>query len=334
MQKITITAPTLNEALQEVKKRFGEDVAIERTEEINNQVRVTVALFDGEEPILVPSLRKSEKNRIDNPLSAIRMVEEICTEHYLGQDFQDFWLKCLSPYLTLTGINIAESLSECLNFEPQWIRKILCLKPVVFLGSFGVGKTQILAKVAALLKASDRAVEIYNIDTMKTSGQGLLQAYANKLDVPYHFGKEGWKSLQENIKNQTNVIKLIDTQGVNLRNSEDLNWLLAYSQKLIFDPVLIVPCDGCVSLSPDYANFIKKFGVRHIILSKLDVAGSLSLPIRLAWASEVPIAMVNGSPNLSENLQYLNASKLLNALTGAKIAETGSDSVYHSHAGY
>ena len=333
MQKITITAPTLNEALQEVKKRFGEDVAIERTEEINNQVRVTVALFEGEEPILVPSLRKAEKNRIDNPLSAIRMVEEICSSHYLGQDFQDFWLKCLSPYLTLTGINIAESLSECLNFEPQWIRKILSLKPVVFLGSFGVGKTQILAKVAALLKASDRAVEIYNIDTIKTSGQGLLQAYAHKLDVPYYFGQEGWLSLQENIKNQTDVIKLIDTQGVNLKNSDVLNWLLS-AQKFVFDPVLVVPCDGCVSLSPDYVSFIKKFGVRHIILSKLDIAGSLSLPIRLAWSSEVPIAMVNGSPNLSENLQYLNASKLLNALTGAEIAETGSDAISHSHAGY
>ena len=39
-------------------------------------------------------------------------------------------------------------------------------------------------------------------------------------------------------------------------------------------------------------------------------------------------------PNLSENLQYLNASKLLNALTGAEIAETGSDAISHSHAGY
>jgi flagellar biosynthesis GTPase FlhF len=323
MQKITITAPTLNEALQEVKRRFGEDVVIERTEEINNQIRITVTLFDGEEPILVPSLRNTTKNRIDNPLSAIRLVEEICQEHYLGTDFKDFWLKCLSPYLTLTGIDIAESLSECLNFEPQWIRKILSLKPVVFLGSFGVGKTQILAKVAALLKASDRAVEIYNLDTLKTSGQGLLQAYAHKLDVPYYFGKEAWGTLQESIKTQSEAVKLIDTPGVNFRNSEDLNWLISYAQKFVFDPVLIVPCDGCVSLAPDYAKFIKKFGVRHIILSKIDVAGSWSLPIRLAWTSEVPIAMVNESANLSENLQYLNAEKLLNSLnkTGYQLSQ-------------
>jgi len=316
MQKITITAPTLNEALIEVKKRYGEEVAIERTEEINEQVRVTVALFEGDQPIIVPSLKKSEKNLIDNPLSAIKIVEEICGEHYLGQDFQDFWLKRLSPYLTLTGINLSESLSECVNFESQWIRKILSLKPVVFLGSFGVGKTQILAKVAALLKACDRAVEIYNMDTIKTSGQGLLQAYAHKLDVPYYFGKEGWKSLQENIRNQTDVVKLIDTQGVNFSNSKDLDWILTYVEKFVFDPVLVVPCDGCVSLTSNYTNFIKKFGIRHLILSKLDLAGSLSMPVRLAWHSEVPVAMVNSSPNLSENLQYFNASKLLDVLTG------------------
>jgi flagellar biosynthesis GTPase FlhF len=155
MQKITITAPTLKEALSEVKKRYGDDVAIERTEEMKDQVRVTIALFDGDKPIIIPSLKnKEDQNLIDNPLSAVKIVEEICTDHYLGQDFQDFWLKRLSPYLTLTGINIAESLSECVNFEPQWMRKILSIKPVVFLGSYGVGKTQILAKVAALLKAT------------------------------------------------------------------------------------------------------------------------------------------------------------------------------------
>lgn len=325
MQKITITAPTLKDALLEVKNRYGDDVAIERTEEINDQVRVTIALFDGDKPIIVPSLKKTEEqNLVDNPLSAVKIVEEICTEHYLGQDFQDFWLKRLSPYLTLTGINIAESLSECVNFEPQWIRKTLAMKPIIFLGSYGVGKTQILAKVAALLKASDRPVEIYNMDTLKTSGQGLLQAYAAKLDVPYHFGKEGWKALQDNIRAQTDVIKLIDTQGVNLSKASDLDWIIPYVEKFIFDPVMVVPCDGCVSLSNQYASFIKKYSVRHLILSKLDIAGSLSLPVRLAWNSEVPIALVNGSANLSDNLQSFNASKLLDLLTGVATESTQS----------
>lgn len=321
MQKITITAPTLKEALLEVKKRYGDDVSIERTEEINDQVRVTIALFDNDQPIIVPSLKNTEKNLIDNPLSAVKIVEEICGDHYLGQDFQDFWLKRLSPYLTLTGINIAESLSECINFEPQWIRKILSIKPVVFLGSYGVGKTQVLAKVAALLKAADRPVEIYNMDTLKTSGQGLLQAYANKLDVPYYFGKEGWKALQDNIRAQTNVIKLIDTQGVNLSNASDLDWIIPYVEKFVFEPVLVVPCDGCVSLTSQYMNFIKRYGVRYLILSKLDIAGSLSLPVRLAWNSEVPIALVNGSSSLSENLACFNAGKLLDVLTGGVVAE-------------
>jgi hypothetical protein len=43
----------------------------------------------------------------------------------------------------------------------------------------------------------------------------------------------------------------------------------------------------------------------------------------LAWTSEVPIAMVNESANLSENLQYLNAEKLLNSLnkTGYQLSQ-------------
>lgn len=321
MQKITITAPTLKEALLEVKKRYGDEAAIEHTEEMKDHVRVTIALFDADEPIIIPSIKNSEKNLIDNPLSAVKIVEEICSEHFLGQDFQDFWLKRLSPYLTLTGINIAESLSECVNFEPQWMRRILSIKPVIFLGSYGVGKTQILAKTAALLKASGRSVEIYNMDTLKTSGQGLLQSYAHKLDIPYYFGKDGWKTLQESIRTQTEVVKLIDTQGVNLSNATDIDWVIPYVEKFVFDPVLIVPCDGCISLTHHYANFIKRYGVRHLILSKLDLAGSLSLPIRLSWNSEVPIAMINSSSVLSEKLQYFNAAKLLDILTGTTTVE-------------
>ena len=333
MQKITITAPTLNEALIEVKKRYGDEVAIERTEEINEQVRVTVALFEGDQPIIVPSLKKSEKNLIDNPLSAIKIVEEICSQHFLGQDFQDFWLKRLSPYLTLTGINLSESLSECVNFESQWIRKILSLKPVVFLGSYGVGKTQILAKVAALLKAAGRPVEIYNMDTLKASGQGLLQAYAAKLDVPYYFGKEGWKALQDSIRTQTDVIKLIDTQGINLSSPKDIDWIIPYVEKFVFDPVLVIPCDGCVRLTNQYAQFIRQYSVRHLILSKLDLVSSLSLPIRLAWNSEVPIATVNGSSSLSDNLQCFNAAKLLDLLTGVA-AEAEGDQDLGLRVGY
>jgi flagellar biosynthesis GTPase FlhF len=154
------------------------------------------------------------------------------------------------------------------------------------------------------------------MDTLKTSGQGLLQAYAAKLDVPYYFGKEGWKTLQDNIRTQTDIIKLIDTQGINLSSSKDIDWITPYVEKLVFDPLLVVPCDGCVSLANQYTQFIRRYGVRHLILSKLDLAGSLSLPIRLAWNSEVPIAMVNGSSSLSDNLQYFNAAKLLDVLTG------------------
>lgn len=328
MQKITITTPTLNEAMKEVKRLYGEDVVIESTEEINNQIRITLAFIDDEEAIIVPSLRKPIKNRLDNPLSAIRLVEEICQKHYLGQDFQEAWLKHLSPYLTLAGINIAESLSECLQFETQWLRKILTQKPVVFLGSYGSGKTQILAKVAALLKASDRPVRIYNFDTVKSSGQGLLQSYAYKLDLPYSFGKDAWNALQEDIKNQVECVKLIDTPGVKLGDPEDLDWLSNHYQKYIFDPVMIVPCDNCESLTSAYKNFIKKFDVRHIILSRLDLAGSFTLPVRLAWLSQAPIAMINNSPNLGDNLQYFNAAKLLSAMMGESILEEPQPEAY------
>ncbi len=325
MQKITIIATTLNEAMQEVKKRFGEDVIIESTEEFNNQIRITIALFDKGEAIIVPSLRQAEQiisvNVIGNPLLAIRFVEEICNSHYLGKDFQDFWLKCLSSYSNRTEINLAESLAECLNFETQWIRKAMVLKPIVFLGSYGVGKTQILAKTAALLKASDRSVEIYNLDTFKTSGQGMLQAYAAKLGVPYYFGKDALTALKTHTKKQEKAVKLIDTQGVALKNSKDLDWLETYSQKLMFDPVLVVPCDSSVSLVDDYAHFAKKFRVRNLILSKMDIAASLGLPVRLAWCSEIPIAMVNHSASLGDNLRYLDAEKLINHLVERSVVD-------------
>lgn len=314
MQKITITAPTLNEALQEVKKRFGEDAVIEQTEEFNKQIRITVAVLDdGYSPIVVPSLRKKESDelRIENPLSAIRLVESICKQHYLGQDFQDMWLKNLSPYLVLIDVNLADPFSECLSFEPQWQRKLLKEKPVLFLGTYGSGKTQALAKVAALLKSSDRSAEIYNLDTVKSSDQAMLATYAKKLDMPYYFGPEAWQRLRDDVKAVKDSIKLVDTPGVNLDSPKEIEWLKPYTQKFGFETVLLVPADACVSQANSYTKFIKNFHVHNLIISKVDVSKSLGLPVRVAWTSGVPIAMVNNSAQLGDNLQYLNAQKLL-----------------------
>lgn len=314
MQKTTITAPTLNEALQEVKKRFGEDAVIEQTEEFNNQIRITVAVIDnGRSPIIVPSLRKKEGGefRIENPLSAIRLVESICKQHYLGQDFQDFWLKNLSPYLVLIDVNLADPFSECLSFEPQWQRKLLKEKPVLFLGTYGSGKTQALAKTAALLKASDRAVEIYNLDTVKSSDQAMLEAYAKKLDLPYYFGPDAWQRLRDDIKDIKDSIKLVDTPGINLDSPKEIEWLKPYTQKFGFETTLLVPADACVSQTDAYTKFIKNFHVHHLIISKIDVSKSLGLPVRVAWLAGIPIAMINNSAQLGDNLQYLNAQKLL-----------------------
>lgn len=313
MQKITITATTLNEAIQEVKKRFGENAVIQNTETINNQICVTVSVLSQNEPIIVPSMQQSAP--IPNPLLAIRMIEEISESNYLGQNFKEFWLKCLSPYLTSQEINLAASLDECLNFETQWIRKIIAAKPVVFLGSYGSGKTQALAKTAATLIASGRKVEIYNLDTFKTSGQGMLQIYAAKLNAPYFFGKDALIALQNHTQKHENTIKLIDTQGTNLQNPQGLEWLSIYANKFNFDPVMIVPCDACVSSVNNYANFVKEFDIKNLILSKMDLSSSLGLPVRLAWLSEIPIAMVNKSSSLGENLEYLDAEKLMHFFT-------------------
>lgn len=313
MQKITVSAPTVNEAIQEVKKRFGKDIVIKSADHFGDQICVTFTSPNKSEQIIVPSMQQAE--RIDSPLSAIRLVEEICDSHYLGQNFKDFWLKCLSPHLTSQSTKIGASLNECLNFETQWIRKIMTAKPVVFLGSYGVGKTQILAKVAAILIASDRKAAIYNLDTFKTSGKGMLQTYATKLGVPYYFGKDALLALQNHAQNHENTVILIDTQGTNFKNPQGLEWLTAYSQKVHFDPVLVVPCDACISLVDEYANFAKKFDVQNLILSKMDISNSLGLPIRLAWLSEIPIAMVNKSSGLGESLEYLDSEKLINFLT-------------------
>jgi flagellar biosynthesis GTPase FlhF len=325
MQKITITAPTLNEALQEVKKRFGENAIIENTEELNNKILITVGVInDVNNQIIVPSLHKKNMGEfyLENPLSAIRLVESICKDHNLGQDFQDFWLKNLSPYLVLIDVNLADPFSECLQFEPQWTRKILKEKPVIFLGTYGSGKTQTLAKVAALLKVSDREVEIYNLDTVKASGQGMLEAYAKKLNAPYYFGQEAWQRIRDDAKDVKNAIKLIDTPGVNLDKPKEIDWLKSYTQKFGFETVMLVPADACFSQTDSYIKFIKDFHAHHLIISKADVTKSLGLPIRVAWLSNIPIAMVNNSAQLGDNLQCLNAQKLLQVMHGQSITPT------------
>lgn len=321
MQKVTITATTLNDALNEVKKRFGEEAIIENTEEFDKEFRITVAITDEDKktPIIVPNINKNysfeSRNFLTNsPLDAVRFIENICRQHRISDEFKEFWLDRLSPYLVLVDINLAESFSECVHFEQQWHRKILTEKPVVFLGTYGAGKTQSLAKLAAILKSSDRKVAIFNLDTIKASGQGMLESYAKKLDVPYYFGKNAWENLKANEENEK-TIKLVDTSGINIQEPKDLEWLESYAKKFLFETVIVVPADTCSSQKESYINFIKKFYTTNIILTKIDISRIMGLPVEISWKTGASLNMINKSPNLGDALEYISPEKFLSILS-------------------
>jgi flagellar biosynthesis GTPase FlhF len=149
---------------------------------------------------------------------------------------------------------------------------------------------------------------------VKASYQAMLEAYAKKLNLPYYFGPEAWQRLREDVKEVKNSVKLVDTPGVNLDKPKEIEWLMPYTQKFGFETIMMVPADGCFSQANSYKQFIKNFHAHHLMISRVDIAKSLGLPIRVAWESSVPIAMINNSAQLGDNLQYLNAQKLLQLL--------------------
>lgn len=346
MRLKTFHAKTMSETMEQVRQQLGPDAIIISIEEGKNigGVRITAAIEADATPPAPEHAPAPEPTpvQLDSPAaepfsqgqpaqSAFASVPEydkadikaVISHHSLPFETAD------KLYQAVDAIDAA-SLSEAFAFALETILKIspltdMTTRPVMLVGPAGAGKTVCTAKLAADALLHGRKVKIITTDTQKAGGVQQLDHFAQLMKQSVYTA-ENAQELNYHLKDTetggTDQLVVIDTQGINPFDIDDLEQTLSLIKSVNVEPVLVMPA----GLEPDdayeIANIFQRIGAQRFILSRADAARRFSGMITAARPGGLAIAAISRSPFIADGLEAATPFLLGRLLTSLPRSST------------
>jgi len=324
LQPTKITAVSMPEALEKAKQTLGDNAVILSTEEGDDTITLTATTSSSTTSPFLLKKSKTETEQTLFPiykdvLSAIRAVCDICDAHQLSYSFCEKWLKELSKDFSGGSINLNKSLAEIVSFSSQWLHEMSSDEPIILVGPPGSGKTVTLAKIAVLLLSQNKQIEVLTLDTIKAGGPQQLQAYLNVMKQPLMVGhKHLLPALERSQETKNKSILLIDTQGINIFNEEDQDFIHQLSEQVKLPLTLVLPADINPLDAEETAKKFRYFNTEYLIATRFDVTKHYGGALNAVHASSLQLTAFSNGPALMESLHPLTAETMLSYLLPRK----------------
>ncbi|MEA1938317.1 MAG: GTPase [Pseudomonadota bacterium] len=309
-------APTITEAMKQVRDVMGDEAIIVATREEpeSGGVRVTAAvdettdppLFDAPTFAIGPNDCTGEHDLTD-------MVSEALHRHGLPADVGQ---RLLPLIMDSTGLDAHEALSKAIStvmhFKP--IKTLHPHGPVMLVGTPGGGKTTSLAKLAARLVLTGQPPAILTVDTVRAGGVQQLRAYTDVLKIKL-IAAEDPASLNEGIKAVgKNKTVLIDTPGTNPFDDIDVRFLHDLIRVSNAEPVLVMAAGGDPFESADIAEAYAALGVKRLLPTRLDMTRRLGGILTAAERGGLALTEGGNTSRIADGLIEINPPNLARAL--------------------
>lgn len=192
--------------------------------------------------------------------------------------------------------------------------RVICL-----VGASGSGKTSVTAMLAARYARAHEGGGVVWVcaDTTRVGATAQARAWTESLGLPLRLAYSP-PELAEAVaaESQAGLI-LVDMPGCNPHEEasvvEVVELLTALPERGTY---LVAPATAReADLSQALAAF-SPFGLRGLIVTKLDETGALGDIYNLAWRSQLPLAYLVGGRRVLEDLQPASAARLVSALLG------------------
>lgn len=264
-------------------------------------------------------LRATLLRRLVNMGVSSRLAKSIADKTGSAGDQDQLWRKALG--LLAHAVPVAED-------------DILAQGGIVALvGPTGVGKTTMVAKLAArfCLRHGRRQVALITTDNYRVGAHEQLRTYGRILDVPVRVIEEGENlgSVLEHYADRRLI--LIDTAGMGQRDAR-LNQHLAQLQDE-FLPIRRYLVLSATTHRTGLAEIVRRFGkmpLHGCMLTKVDEATRLGGALSVLIEQQLPVAYVGDGQRVPEDLAPARAHNLVSmavsmALQGDSVpAETAS----------
>jgi flagellar biosynthesis protein FlhF len=311
MRLRTFTAPSVGEAVRQVRAVLGEDAVILSTEQIGKQVKLTAAIEPAAPAATAAAAEPGAGDEIESAL------------HYHGVP------KALADRLLATageleGGNPQQALTAALrarfDFRPLIERKPG--KPILLAGLPGAGKSATLAKLAARAKVNGWPATAITCDLAKAGAIEQLATYAKALEIPAYRAKDAATLRRAVAKADANGLILIDTLGTNPLKAADLTQLRELAEAADAEIVLVMAAGGDAIESAELAAGYAETGAARLVATKIDVARRYGGILAAAEAGRLAFAGVGSSPEIASGLGSLRADQLCRLILPASRADS------------
>jgi flagellar biosynthesis protein FlhF len=311
MRLRTFTAPSIGEAMRQVRTALGDDAVILSTEQEGKLVKVTAAI----EPEAAATTAA--------PVAAESADELETALRYHGVP-QALAGRLLATATDLEGSSPQQALTAALRaqFGFQALTDRKPAKPILLVGLPGAGKSSTLAKLAARAKVNGWAATAITCDLAKAGAIEQLATYAKALEIPAYRAKDAATLRRAVAKADASGTILIDTLGTNPLKAGDLAQLRELAEAAGAEIVLVMAAGGDAVESAELAAGYAEAGATRLVATKVDVARRYGGILASAEAGRLAFAGVGTSPEIASGLGTLRADQLCRLILPASRADS------------
>jgi flagellar biosynthesis protein FlhF len=301
MQLRVFSGRTVQDAMTALRRSLGDDAVILATEDGPDGVRLTAG-------IETPADALDEILRSATPVAVIERLAMALRFHQVGgRRIERLCLAARDSGAVEPEEVLAFALALHCRFAPLGHA---VSGPLVLAGAPGVGKTVMVARLAATSRLAGRPVRVASTDGERRGGTGQLEALLDAMGLALE-PLEALAHQPPAARRQPLV--LVDTEAVNPLRPESLAAAAALARKLDGELLPVLPADLVPVEAHDQALAWRALGARRFLAARLDCARRLGLLLATADAG-LGFAGVGIAPAVAEPVKALTAANLAKLL--------------------
>jgi flagellar biosynthesis protein FlhF len=302
MQLRVFSGRTIQEAMTVLRRTLGDDAVILATEDGPNGVRITAG-------VETPGDALGEILRSATPVEVIERLALALRFHQAGgRRIERLCLAARDSGLGEPEDVLAFALAEHCRFAPLGHA---VAGPLIVAGAPGVGKTVMVARLAAAARLAGRAVRVASSDAERKGGTAQLEALLLAMGVTL----EPLEALEHEPRpaDRSASLLLVDTAAVNPLRAESLATTAALARRLRGELLPVLPADLMPVEAHDQALAWRALGAERFLAARLDTARRLGMLLATADAG-LAFAGVGIAPLVAEPVKALTAANLARLL--------------------
>lgn len=291
----------VQDAMTALRRALGDDAVILATEDGPDGVRITAG-------VEAPADALDEILCSATPLEVVERLALALRFHQAGgRRIERLCLTARDSGAVDAEDVLAFALAEHCRFAPLGHRAD---GPLVLAGAPGVGKTLMVARLAAAARLAGRMVRVASTDGERKGGTAQLEALLAAMGLAL----EPIETLERgSTADGRPALVLVDTAAVNPLRADTLAAPASLSRRLGGELLPVLPADLMPVEAHDQAYAWRALGVKRFLAARLDCARRLGMLLAVADAG-LGFAGVGIAPVVAEPVKTLTAANLARLL--------------------